>query len=79
MRPNHSLQPTAFGAGEIEFDLDAVRVEHEQLLQSVVVHLALLEVNAERCQVRSHFAQSRGAEREMVPTWHRRGAEWAHG
>src|SRR5690348_2414794 len=64
----HHFGATALRLGglEVELDLDAVRVEQEQLIKPLIVDLALLERDVELLEVRDHGIETGGAEGDVV-------------
>ena len=64
----HELRLAALGlgVGEIELDLHAVRIEQEELIEPLVVDLALLELDAVLVEMLDHVVQAGGAEADVV-------------
>src|SRR6476619_3351682 len=54
------------GVGEVELDLQAVRIEQEELVEALVVDLALREIDLVLGEMLDHLVQAGGAEADVV-------------
>src|SRR5436190_2385169 len=66
LRGDLRLDALRFGGVEIQLDLDAVRVDHEQLVERLPVRATLAELDPVATQVRQGLSQTLRVERDVV-------------
>src|SRR5712675_3410425 len=66
LRGDLRLDALRFGGVEVQLDLDAVRVVHEQLVERLSVRAPLAELDPAAAQVRHRLLQPLRAKRDMV-------------
>src|SRR5256885_7573502 len=66
LRGDLRLHALRFGGVEIQLDLDAVRVDHEQLVERLPVRATLAELDRVAAQVCQGLSQALRAERDVV-------------
>src|SRR5690242_11364832 len=66
LRGDLGLDPLRLGGVEVQLDLDAVRVVHEELVQRLAVRAPLLEFHVVPAQVRHGLLEALRAKRNVV-------------